>query len=89
MALPKMNVATHTMKLPSSGKVLTYRPFLVKEEKILMTAMESGEQADMMRALRQIINSCVEGDIQTTTLPMFDIEFLFIKVRAVLVIEET
>ena len=77
-----MNVATHTMKLPSSGKVLTYRPFLVKEEKILMTAMESGEQADMMRALRQIINSCVEGDIQTTTLPMFDIEYIFLQLRA-------
>ena len=82
MALPKMNVATHTMKLPSSGKVLTYRPFLVKEEKILMTAMESGEQADMMRALRQIINSCVEGDIHTTTLPMFDIEYIFLQLRA-------
>jgi len=82
MALPKMNVATHTMKLPSNGKELTYRPFLVKEEKILMTAMESGEQADMMRALRQIINSCVQEDIQTTTLPMFDIEYIFLQLRA-------
>ena len=82
MALPKMNVATHTMKLPSNGKELTYRPFLVKEEKILMTAMESGEQADMMRALRQIINSCVQEDIQTTTLPMFDVEYIFLQLRA-------
>ena len=82
MALPKMNVATHTMKLPSNGKELTFRPFLVKEEKILMTAMESGENADIMRALRQIINSCVEDDINSDTLPMFDIEYIFLQLRA-------
>ena len=70
MPLPKLNVGTHTLKLPSSGKEIEYRPFLVKEEKILMTAMESGETADMIRALRQIIDSCVENDLSAMDMPM-------------------
>ena len=77
-----MNVATHTLKLPSTGKEIKFRPFLVKEEKILMTAMESGETADMIRALRQIIESCVIDDIKSTELPMFDIEYVFLQLRA-------
>lgn len=82
MALPKLNVMTHTMKLPSTGEELTYRPFLVKEEKILMMAMQSGEAKDMVRALRQIISSCVQKDIDVDRLPMFDIEYMFIQLRA-------
>ena len=82
MPLPKMNVGTHTLKLPSSGKEIEYRPFLVKEEKILMTAMESGETADMIRALRQIIDSCVENDLSAMDMPMFDIEYIFLQLRA-------
>ena len=82
MPLPKLNVGTHTLKLPSSGKEIEYRPFLVKEEKILMTAMESGETADMIRALRQIIDSCVENDLSTMDMPMFDIEYIFLQLRA-------
>ena len=52
MPLPKLNVGTHILKLPSSGKEIEYRPFLVKEEKIFMTAMESGETADTLAAAR-------------------------------------
>ena len=88
MPLPKLNVGTHTLKLPSSGKEIEYRPFLVKEEKILMTAMESGETADMIRALRQIIDSCVENDLSTMDMPMFDIEYIFLQLRARSVGEE-
>ena len=77
MPLPKLNVGTHILKLPSSGKEIEYRPFLVKEEKILLTAMESGEIADMIRALRQIIDSCVENDLSAMDMPMFDIEYIF------------
>ena len=81
MPLPKLNVGTHTLKLPSSGKEIEYRPFLVKEEKILMTAMESCETADMIRALRQIIDSCLENDL--STMAMFDIEYIFHNLKAV------
>ena len=82
MALPKMNIITHTLTLPSSGKELTYRPFLVKEEKMLMMAMESGENKDMIRALRDIMVSCVDGDLDIDKLPMFDVEYIFLQLRS-------
>ncbi len=78
MALPKLNVINHNLNLPSTGKELTYRPFLVKEEKMLMMAMESGEPKDMIRATRDIITSCVEDNIDVNNLPMFDIEYIFL-----------
>ena len=82
MALPKMNIITHTLTLPSSGKELTYRPFLVKEDKMLMMAMESGENKDMIRALRDIMVSCVDGDLDIDKLPMFDVEYIFLQLRS-------
>ena len=82
MALPKLNIITHTLSLPSTGKELTYRPFLVKEEKMLMMAMESGENKDMVRALRDIMVSCLEDDIDIDNLPMFDVEYIFLKLRS-------
>ena len=82
MALPKLNIIKHTLTLPSTGKEITYRPFLVKEEKMLMMAMESGEAKDMINATRDIIVSCVEDDIDVTSLPMFDVEYIFLQLRA-------
>lgn len=73
---------THTLKLPSTGEELTYRPFLVKEEKILMMAMQGGETTDIVRALRQIIASCVTSNIDTLGLPTFDLEYIFLQLRA-------
>ena len=89
MALPKLNIVTHNLILPSTGKKYTFRPFLVKEEKILMMAMESGEATDMIHALRDIITSCVEEDIKVNTLPMFDIEYIFLQLRSRSVGEKT
>ena len=89
MALPKLNIVKHTLILPSSGKKYTFRPFLVREEKILMMAMESGEATDMIHALRDIITSCVEEDIKVNTLPMFDIEYIFLQLRSRSVGEKT
>ena len=89
MALPKLNIVKHTLVLPSSGKKYTFRPFLVKEEKILMMALESGEATDMIHALRDIITSCVEEDIKVNTLPMFDIEYIFLQLRSRSVGEKT
>ena len=89
MALPKLNIIKHSLILPSTGKKITFRPFLVKEEKILMMAMESGEATDMIHALRDIITSCVEEDIKVNTLPMFDIEYIFLQLRSRSVGEKT
>ena len=89
MALPKLNIVKHNLTLPSTGKKITFRPFLVKEEKILMMAMESGEATDMIHALRDIITSCVEEDIKVNTLPMFDIEYIFLQLRSRSVGEKT
>ena len=72
----------HELTLPSTGKKITFRPFLVKEEKILMMAMQSGESADIVRTLRDIIESCVESELNVKTLTMFDIEYVFLQLRA-------
>jgi len=82
MALPKIKTATHELTLPSNGVNLTYRPFLVKEQKILLMALESEEQSEMLRAIKQIIANCVVGEIDIDSLPMFDLEYVFLQLRA-------
>ena len=59
MALPKINTTLYDLELPSSGKTVEYRPFLVREEKILLLALEGGEEKEMSRAIKQIITQCV------------------------------
>ena len=87
MALPKLNVPVYEAILPSTEKVIKYRPFLVKEEKLLLTAQESGEDA-LLPAVKQIIKNCVQGNIDVNNMPLFDIEFLFLRLRAKSVGEE-
>ena len=82
MALPKLAVAKYELTLPSTGKKVEYRPFLVKEEKILLTAQATGEDADMLRAVEQIIENCTFGELKVGELPFFDIEYVFIKLRS-------
>ena len=82
MALPVLTVMKHELTIPSSGEKVTFRPFLVKEEKILMMALQSGESKDMIRALNDIINNCVEEEIDITKLALFDIEYIFLQLRA-------
>ena len=82
MPLPKLNVITYTLTLPSTGKEIVYRPFTVEEERILLTAQESDETADILRAMRQIINNCVQTELDVMTLPTFDIEYFFLNIRA-------
>lgn len=80
MALPKLNVPQYNTKLPSTGARVKFRPFLVKEEKLLFLAMESGEQQDMIDTIKQIIESCT--DIKgVDKLSTFDIEYLFLQIR--------
>jgi hypothetical protein len=80
MALPKLNVPQYTCKLPSSGKAIKFRPFLVKEEKLLFLAMESGENQDMIDAITRIIVDCTNLT-STKELTTFDIEYLFLQIR--------
>ena len=80
MALPKLVVPKYKLKLPSDGRTVNYRPFLVKEEKLLLLATETGEQADLMSAIKTIISEC--SDLEGIDgLATFDIEFLFLQIR--------
>ncbi len=81
MALPKLNIITYELTLPSNGEKLQYRPFLVKEQKALMLAQESGEDKQIEKAFAQIINDCVLDDVDPYAMPMFDIEYLFLRIR--------
>ena len=81
MALPKITVMKHELTLPSSGEKITFRPFLVKEEKILMMALQGGEAKDDFRS-KEIINNCVDKDLKVDTLPPFDLEYIFLQLRA-------
>ena len=80
MALPTLNVPKFKMKLPSDGRTVNYRPFLVKEEKLLLLATEPGSQEDIVTAIKNIITECTDiHDIDD--LPTFDIEYVFLQIR--------
>ena len=82
MALPKLNTPTHQLELPSTGQKITYRPFLVKKQKLLMFAQESDDEDAVAENVLNIIESCTEGDIDARMLPVFDIEYIFLQLRA-------
>ena len=88
MSLPKVNTPVYETVLPSTEKVIKYRPFLVKEEKILLTAMEDGDEKVIFNAVKQIIKNCVQGELDIDNMPLFDIEYLFLRLRAKSVGEE-
>ena len=82
MALPKIATPSYEMKIPSLGKKVKYRPYLIKEEKILMIALESKDEKHIETAILNIIRDCVDGDMDTSLLTSFDIEYVFLKLRA-------
>jgi len=83
MALPKLQAPIFELTLPSTGESIKYRPFLVKEQKILLMALESREETEMLRAIKQIItNCCLTETLKVENLPMFDLEYFFLKLRA-------
>jgi len=81
MALPKLNTLTYELELPSTGEKLKYRPFLVKEQKALMIAQESEDNKALENTFAQILNDCVLDDIDPYVMPMFDIEYVFLRIR--------
>ena len=82
MALPVLETNTFELTLPSSDVKVKYRPFLVKEEKILLQAMESQEQKQIVQALKDIVNVCTYGQLNVDELPTFDLEYVFLQIRS-------
>lgn len=84
MALPKITTPVFDVTIPSSKKKIKVRPMLVKEEKILLIARESGDQGDILNAIKQVVNNCImDDDFDINKLCIFDLEFLFIRLRAI------
>jgi hypothetical protein len=82
MPLPKITTPTYELELPSTEKSVRYRPFLVKEEKLLVIALESEDTKQITNAIKTVIKNCIlTKDIKVETLPTFDIEFLFLNIR--------
>ena len=81
MPLPKIATPTYELVLPSTGKKVKYRPFLVKEEKILILALESEDQKQITNAIKSTLKSCIQTRIKVEDLPTFDIEYIFLNIR--------
>ena len=82
MALPKLTTPTYELEIPSTDAKIKYRPFLVKEEKILMMAMESKATADITQAVKDIVSECTFNKVKIDDMPMFDVEYIFLQIRA-------
>jgi len=88
MALPEIATPTYTLTIPSTKKKVKYRPFLVKEQKILILAMENEDQEQILDAITNTIKACLITKIDMATLALFDIEYLFLQIRARSISEE-
>ena len=82
MTLPVINTPTYELVVPSTKETLVYRPFLVKEEKILLMAMEEEKDTQLNRALKQVVNNCTFEKLDVGKLPLFDLEYIFLRIRA-------
>jgi len=83
MSLPKISYPVHTIQIPSTKKNAKFRPFLVKEEKLLLMAKESQNNADILKSIKQIVNNCcLDDNFDDKKITIFDLEYLFIKLRA-------
>ena len=82
MALPKLATPTYELEIPSTDEKIKFRPFLVKEEKILMMAMESKSNADITQAVKDIVMECTFNKVKIDHMPMFDVEYIFLQIRS-------
>ena len=82
MTLPSVETPRYELTLPSTDKVVQFRPFLVKEEKVLLVAMESNNNAEIINATKEILNACTYEKLEIEKLPIFDIEYIFLQIRA-------
>ena len=81
MALPKLETPIYELVLPSTGEKIKYRPFLVKEQKNLMVAQEGGSEKDLSLIMGELIKNCTFGKLNPDNVPIFDIEYVFLKLR--------
>ena len=82
MALPILETATYELTLPSADIKVKYRPFLVKEEKVLLQALESNDDVEIKNAIKDIVSTCTFGQLDAGKLPTFDLEFVFLQIRS-------
>ena len=82
MALPRVNTPDYTLELPSTGEKIKYRPFLVKEQKILMMAQDTKDETQLADAMGTLVSSCTYGTLDASTSPLFDIEYVFLKISS-------
>ena len=82
MSLPLQTTPIYTLTIPSSDKKVKFRPFLVKEEKMLLMAKESKNITDIFSSIKQVVNNCIIDKLDVDKLPLYDLEFLFLKLRA-------
>ena len=83
MALPQVALPTYELEIPSNGKKIKYRPFVVKEEKLLLLAMEANDEKAIEDAVKQLLKNCIQSRIKIEDLPFFDLEYIFLQIRAV------
>jgi hypothetical protein len=82
MGLPKLDTPTYRLELPSTGEEIQYRPFLVKEQKLLMIAQESEDEKEILDSVSKVIRACTFDKIDVSTSPLFDVEYVFLKIRS-------
>ena len=88
MALPQVVLPTYELEIPSNGKKIKYRPFVVKEEKLLLIALETEDEKEIERAVKQLLKGCIQSRVKIEELPIFDLEYIFLQIRAVSVGED-
>ena len=81
MPLPKLSTPTYELKIPSTGERLKYRPFLVREEKVLLAALESGSSESILNAMCDVVQHCTDGKMDPTKYPLFDVQYVFLHLR--------
>ena len=83
MALPTMDLPTYELEIPSNKKKIKVRPFLVKEEKVLLMALESDDENNIKEAVLSLLKSCIQSRVKVENLSTFDLEFIFLNIRAI------
>ena len=83
MALPQVVLPTYELEIPSNGKKIKYRPFVVKEEKVLLLALDTNDEKQIESAVKQLLKNCIQSRIKIDDLAIFDLEYIFLQIRAV------
>ena len=82
MALPLLSTPEYDIEVPSTKETITIRPFLVKEEKILLTALEGGDEKEIVKSIKQVMKNCILSDVEIDNLSFFDFEYIFLMMRS-------